>query len=122
MNIIVVATQPEPKWYHYLIIGLLVPIIVFVIYRIFIRYKVVKFGNNQVEIFFPVLRTRKVYPLQQINSWKEHRVKTGKNSVYKEIEIQFTESAKLSLGFQEYSEYPKVLNYLQLKVSKKRIT
>lgn len=120
MNILVLIQHENPPWYTFVIIGLLLPIFGFVIYRIFIRYKVLKFGNNQVEIFFPVLRKRKVYKLSDVNYWIEHQVKTGKSGAYKELEVRFNDKQKVSMALQEYSEYSKVLGYLQLKLAKKR--
>ena len=120
MNVLVLIDQPNPAWYTYAIIGVLTPIFGFVVYRIFIRYKILKLGNNQVEIYFPVLRFRKVYPLQDIRYWIEHKVKTSKSSAYREVEIGFADDKKVTFGFQEYSDYPKMVNYLQMKVAKKR--
>jgi hypothetical protein len=79
-------------------------------------------GNNQVILSFPVLRRRYQYPLQEIVSWKESIVKTGKSSVYKELEVRFADARKLSIGLNEYSEYNRMVQYLNQKAPKKKLT
>ena len=120
MNILVLIKDPQPAWYTYLIIALLIPIAVFVLYKIFIRYKVIRLGNNQVELSYPVLRSNTKYPLDQIDYWVEHLVKTGKNSVYKEMEIKFKDGVKLTFGQKEHTEYARIVQYLVQKAPKKK--
>ena len=120
MNILVLVKDPQPAWYTYLIISVLTPIVLFVLYKIFIRYKVIRLGNNQLELTFPVLRSAKKYPLDQIEHWSEHIVKTGKNSVYKELEIKLRDGLKLTMGHKEYTEYPRIVQYLGQKLPKKK--
>lgn len=118
MNAWIAIRDPHPAWYTYLIIVLLLPIALFVGYKIFIRYKIIYIGNNQIKIQFPVLRISSVYSLDQIENWTENIVKTGKNSTYKELEIKFSDDQKLSMGHKEFTEYDKVKKYLQQKVPK----
>ena len=118
MNGWIAIRDPQPAWYTYLIIALLLPIALFVGYKIFIRYKIIYVGNNQIEMRFPVLRTSSKYSLEQIEQWTENVVKTGKNSAYKELEIKFSDGQKLSMGHKEFTEYDKVIKYLQQKVPK----
>lgn len=120
MNILVLVKDPQPAWYTYLITVILIPIASFVLYKIFIRYKVVRLGNNQIELSYPVLRNKKVYSLDQLEFWKEHLVKTGKNSVYKEVEIKFKDGIKLTMGHKEHTEYARVIQYLTQKTPKKK--
>lgn len=120
MNILVLLKDPQPAWYTYLIIVILIPIAGFVLYKIFIRYKVVRLGNNQIELSYPVLRSSKSYPLDQLEYWKEHLVKTSKNSVYKEVEIRFKDGVKLTMGHKEHTEYPRIIQYLTQKTPKKK--
>ncbi|MEQ1584732.1 MAG: hypothetical protein ABL895_02560 [Cyclobacteriaceae bacterium] len=119
MNIIS-ALRGTSAWYNYLIIVLLVPIGLFVAYKIFIRYKVIRAGNNQIEINYPVLRRSEKYPLQSVLAWRENIVKTGKNSVYKQLEILFEDKKRISLGHKEHTEYPKLVQYLQHKIPRKK--
>ena len=119
MNILVLIKDPRPAWYTYIIIAL-TPIAGFVIYKIFIRYKVIRLGNNQLELSYPVLRSTRKYSLDQIDDWRENQVKTGKNSIYKELEIKFNDGAKLTLGHREHTEYPRIMQYLTQKLAKKR--
>jgi hypothetical protein len=118
MNVWIVVRDPQPAWYNYLIIFLLLPIALFVGYKIFIRYKIISLGNNLIEMRFPVLKKTTRYPLEQIEHWTENVVKTGKNSTYKELEIKFGDGQKLSMGHREFTEYEKVIKYLQQKVPK----
>jgi Ca2+/Na+ antiporter len=120
MNVLVLLNDREPAWYTYLIIALLTPIALFVLYKIFIRYKVVRLGHNQIELSYPVLRSTKRYPLDQLEYWVEHSVKTGKNSLYLEIEIKFSDGSKLTIGHKEQSEYPRIVQYLTQKALKKK--
>jgi hypothetical protein len=121
MNLIS-ALRGTSAWYNYLIIALLVPIGLFVAYKIFIRYKVIRAGNNQIEINYPVLRRSEKYPLQSVLAWRENIVKTGKNSVYKQLEILFEDKKRISLGHKEHTEYPKLVQYLQHKIPRKKTT
>lgn len=120
MNVIVILRVPRAEWYNYLIVAVLVPMGLLVLYRIFIRYKVLKFGNNQVQIRYPVLRQARQYRLDQIEHWVENSVKTGKNSTYKELQILFSDGRKLSVGHKEHTEYARLVQYLQQKVPKKK--
>jgi hypothetical protein len=80
MNLIVVVKGQLAAWYNYAIVGILIPIGGFVLYRIFILYKVVRMGNNHVQITYPVLRREKKYSINEIVAWRENKVKTGKSS------------------------------------------
>jgi Ca2+/Na+ antiporter len=120
MNILVLLNDREPAWYTYLIIALLTPIALFVLYKIFIRYKVVRLGHNRIELTYPVLRSTRRYPLEQIEYWVEHSVKTGKNSLYLELEIKFSDGITLTIGHKEQSEYPRIVQYLTQKAPKKK--
>ena len=120
MNVWIVRSDPQPAWYNYLIILLLAPIASFVGYKIFIRYKIIYLGNNLIEISYPVLKTTTKYPLDQIERWTENLVKTGKNSVYKELEIRFKDGQKISMGHKEFTEYDKVIKYLHQKVPQQK--
>ncbi len=118
MNVWIVVRDPQPAWYTYLIIVLLLPVALFVGYKIFIRYKILFIGNNQIEMRFPVLHKSFKYSIEQIEHWTENVVKTGKNSTYKELEIKFKDGQKLNMGHREFTEYDKVIKYLQQKVPK----
>jgi hypothetical protein len=121
MNVWAVIQSPQPAWYNYLTIGLLFPIACFVLYKIFIRYKVVRFGNNQIEITLPVLKKTKKYILADVQFWLENQVRTGKRSVYKELVIKFEDGKKLSLSPTESTEYDRTIQYLKQKLPKKKI-
>jgi hypothetical protein len=107
-------------WYNYAVVVVLVPIGITVFYKIFLRYKILKFGNNQIDINYPMLRQRQAYPLDQIDLWVENKVKTGKNSEYKELQVRFTDGKKISLGHKEYTEYTHMVQYLLQKAPRKK--
>ncbi len=77
-------------------------------------------GNNQVEVSYPVMRKHRVYSLQQIVAWKENVVKTGKSSVFRQLEIFFQDQQRVSFGDKEHTEYNRVVQYLNQKVPKKK--
>jgi len=120
MNVYALATVPAPAWYNYLMVILLTPIGLFVFYKIFVRYKVIRLGNNRLELSYPMLRKHSVFPLQEIIAWKENVVKTGKNSVFKQLEIFLPGKQRISFGDKEHTEYGRVVQYLNQKVPKKK--
>ncbi|MCU0419970.1 MAG: hypothetical protein MUC38_09965 [Cyclobacteriaceae bacterium] len=120
MNVSVLVSTPSPRWYTYAILVLLVPLLVFVVIRVFLRYKIVRAGNNQLELCFPVLRRKHAYKLEHVALWQENVVRTGKNRVYKELAIRFADGRTLKMGHQEITEYPRLVAYLGQKIPKKR--
>jgi hypothetical protein len=120
MNTIVILRHELVAWYNYAVVIVLLPIGLFVFYRIFVRYKILKFGNNAIEIFYPVLRKSKTYPLSQVDQWIENKVKTGKNSEYKELQVKFRDGQKISVGQKEHTEYARMVQYLVQKSPKKK--
>ena len=120
MNAMVIFNNQIVAWYNYAVVIVLAPIGLFVFYKVFARYKILKLGNNQIEINYPVLRQSKIYPLDQIDQWIENKVKTGKNSEYKELNVRFTDGKKISVGHKEHTEYVRIVQYLQQKVPKKK--
>ncbi len=77
-------------------------------------------GNNQVEIRYPVIGRKFEYSVKDVSAWKENVVKTGKNSVYKELEIRFKDQRKLSFGQKEQTEYNRIISYLNQKAPEKK--
>lgn len=121
MSLIQVVGNKNASWYVYLVLGVLVPLSLFITFRSFINYKLIQFGNNQIAVKYPVRKKVKEYSLSDVLHWKESLVKTGKNSTFKEIEIQFTDRFKVTLGLREYSDYPKIKSYLEKKLGKKKL-
>lgn len=109
-------------WYNLAIAGILLPLGLFVLYRIFIRYKIIRAGDNRVEVVYPVFRKSHAYTIKHIVSWRESIVKTGKNSVFKELEIVFDKHFRLTIGQKEHTEYDKLVHYLQRKAPGKKVT
>jgi hypothetical protein len=120
MNVFALVRVPAPAWYNYLIVVLLVPIGLFVFYKIFVRYKVIRLGNNRLELSYPIMRKHNVYSLQDIVAWKENVVKTGKSSVFRQLEIFLPDKQRISFGDKEHTEYSRVVQYLNQKVPKKK--
>jgi len=114
------AISADPEWYNYVILLLLIPIGGFVFYKIFLRYLVIQLGNNQVIIQYPALGKKIRYGVTDISSWKENVVKTGKNSVYRELEIQFTDKRRINFGNREQTEYSRIIGYLNQKAVRKK--
>lgn len=121
MNVWAVINTLRPAWYNYAVIGLLAPIGGFVLYKIFIRYKIIRLGNNQIEVSFPVLKQAKKYNLADVQFWFENQVKTGKNSVYRELVIKFEDGKKISLSPKESTEYERTIQYVKQKLPKKKV-
>ena len=119
MNIISIMNDTA-AWYNYVIAALLLPIGLFVLYKMFIRYKIIRAGNNSIDISYPVLRQTEKYPLQSIVAWRENVIKTGKNSVYKQLEILMDNKKRISIGHKEHTEYVRLVQYLQHKIPKKK--
>ncbi|MEY4929395.1 MAG: hypothetical protein RI909_119 [Bacteroidota bacterium] len=120
MNIFALVRVPAPAWYNYLMVILLAPIGLFVFYKIFVRYKIIRLGNNRLELSYPMLRRHSEFPLQEIVAWKENVVKTGKNSVFKQLEIFLPDKQRISFGDKEHTEYGRVVQYLNQKLPKKK--
>ncbi len=120
MNSIAIFKDRGAAWYNYVVMGLLIPIGLFVFYKIVVRYKILRLGNNEIQVDYPVLRISKTYQLGQIDRWIENKVKTGKNSEYRELEVRFSDGKKISVGHKEYTDYSKVVQYLAQKVPKKK--
>jgi hypothetical protein len=119
MNVISIINKTS-AWYNYVIAALLLPIGLFVLYKIFIRYKIIRAGNNSIDISYPVLKQVEKYSLQSIVAWRENIIKTGKNSVYKQLEILMDDKKRISVGHKEHTEYVRLVQYLQQKVPKKK--
>jgi hypothetical protein len=119
MNVISIINKTS-AWYNYVVAALLLPIGLFVLYKIFIRYKVIRAGNNSIDISYPVLGQIEKYSLQSIVAWRENIIKTGKNSVYKQLEILMDNKKRISIGHKEHTEYARLVQYLQQKVPKKK--
>jgi len=120
MNLISIIHGVATAWYNFVIVGLLTPIGVFVLYRIFIRYKIIRMGNNEIQISYPVIRQNKKYPLSELVWWIENKVKTGKNSEYRELQFKFTDGKKIGIGHKEHTEYTRMIQYLAQKAPKKK--
>lgn len=121
MNFFAISNDPQPMWYNYLIIALLIPMGLFVLYKIFIKYQIIRMGNNKISVRLPVLRRFKEYSLENIIAWAENKVKTGKTSSYKELQILFDDGKKIIASYKEHTEYDRMLKYLNQKAPGKKV-
>ena len=113
-----VISDPMPQWFNYLIIAVLMPVAIFVSYRVLFRYKTVSMGDRQIEVRHPLFRLRRKYSLEELTYWKESIVNTGKTTSYKELELKFKDGRAIQMGYREYTEYEKMVRYLTRKVPK----
>ncbi len=121
MNFIAISSDPQPMWYNYLILALLMPMGAFVLYKIFIRYQIIRMGNNKISVQLPVLRKFKEYSLENIIAWAENKVSTGKTSTFKELQILFDDGKKIIASHKEHTEYDRMLKYLSQKAPGKKV-
>jgi acyl-coenzyme A synthetase/AMP-(fatty) acid ligase len=78
-------------------------------------------GNNQISITYLLTRKRKSYQLNEIIQWREHVVKVGKTSTYRELELMVSKNKKITVGHKEYTEYDKIIIYLKKKAPRKEL-
>jgi len=81
--------------------------------------KIVKAGNNKLDIFFPISRSRIDLPLEQIKGWREDVVKT-KQGEFRETKIVYGKKKVIKLSNKENTEYEKLLKYLNQKAKKQK--
>ncbi|HMP98496.1 MAG TPA: hypothetical protein PKC24_01865 [Cyclobacteriaceae bacterium] len=122
INIRILLTEPEFSLLRISIVILLLPICLYLLYRIFLQYKRISVGKKKIKIEYPIRGKAQTYDLKQIESWKEESVKTGKNNYYKELIVKFSDGEVLKMGLQEYTEYKKIISYLSEHVTKKQIS
>lgn len=120
MNSIAIVKDRQAAWYNYAVVAVLLPLGGFVFYKIFIRYKILRLGNNQIQIDYPMLRRSKVYPIDQVKQWVENKVKTGKHAEYRELQVRFADGKKISIGHKEHTEYARMVQYLAQKAPRKK--
>ena len=107
-------------WYNYAVVVVLLPMGGLVFYKTVLEYKTIRMGNNQVRVDYLLGRRTRVYRLDQIVTWLENKVKTGKNSEYRELQVHFDDGRKISLGHKEYGEYGRMVEYLKQKAARKK--
>ncbi len=96
-----------------LVIGLLV------LGKLLGAIKVVRVGDNKIEVFYPISRIRTNIQVPNLLGWKEEVVKT-KNGEYREVKILYTKKKILKLSNRENTEYDAVVKYLKKKVKFKK--
>lgn len=81
--------------------------------------KIVKAGNNKLNIFFPISRSRVELPLNEIRGWREDIVKT-KQGEFRETKILYGKKKVIKLSNKENSDYEKLVKYLDQKAKKQK--
>lgn len=95
-----------------LVIGLIV------MGKLLAAVKIVKLGNNQIDVFYPISRMRININVKDILGWREEAIKT-KNGEFREVKILYTKKKILKLSNKENTEYDAVVKYLKKKVKTK---
>jgi hypothetical protein len=96
-----------------LVIGLIV------LSKLLAAIKIVKLGDNKIEVFYPVTHLRQILMVQDILGWREEVIKT-KNGEFREVKILSSQKKILKLSNRENTEYDAVVKYLRKKVKVKK--
>lgn len=81
--------------------------------------KIVKAGNNRLNIFYPISRSQIDLPLNEIRGWREDVVKT-KQGEFKETKILYGKKKVIKLSNKENTEYDNLVKYLNQKAKKQK--
>lgn len=79
--------------------------------------KIVKLGDNKLQIFYPISRLKVEVKVPDILGYREEVIKT-KNGEFREVKILYTKKKILKLSNRENTEYDAVVRYLKKKVKK----
>lgn len=103
-------------FYVKLILAPLVLVIgMIVLGKLLSNIKIVKFGNNVIEVFYPISRMRLKIDVAHILGWHEEVIKT-KNGEFRELKILYTKKKILKLSNRENTEYDEAVKYMKKKV------
>ncbi|GAA5034536.1 hypothetical protein GCM10011506_29570 [Marivirga lumbricoides] len=111
-------SSPESFFILKIILAPLTLVIALLVLSKFIAaIKVVKIGNNKINITYLISRSKAEIAIADIKGWTEEIVKT-KQGDYKEIKILFGQKKILKLSNKENTEYERVVKYLNAKAKK----
>lgn len=79
--------------------------------------KVVKLGENRMQLFYPVTRLKVEIKVADILGWREEVIKT-KNGEFREVKILYGKKKILKLSNKENTEYNSIIKYLKKKVKR----
>jgi len=113
MALIQIVNSPVAPWYSYLTVIVLSPLSVFLLYKMAFNYKIIEFDPKLITIRYPLKKATKTFAANQLASWGEAEVKTGKASTFKELEIRFADRTRITMGHREYSNYDRTISYLK---------
>ena len=105
-------------WYHYIAVWFFGPLAVLLSLRVLYRFKVLYVKKGQFEAWFPFRFVRRKWNIEELNQWREDRVKTGR-TVFREMVLQF-DRMNIKLSNRENTNYEKLFDYLSRKAGKKR--
>lgn len=77
--------------------------------------KVVKMGQDTINVFYPITRMRIKIGVKDVLGWREEVIKT-KSGFYREVKILYTKKKILRLSNKENTEYDQVVKYLKKKI------
>ena len=115
-----ISNSENIYWYHYLFLAILIPTGLAVLIKTLFSYKTTSIGKGKIAIHHPVKLKKKEYDIKDITQWREVTINTA-SGLYQQLEINFVNNDRLTLGKQEHSNYDKVIAYLQQKASRKKI-
>lgn len=78
-------------------------------------FKIVKLGNGQIEVFYPISKMRSKIFVKDILGWHEEAINT-KNGEFREVRILYAKKKILKLSNKENTKYDAVVKYLKKKV------
>ncbi|REE01600.1 hypothetical protein [Marinoscillum furvescens] len=82
--------------------------------------KIVKLGDNKLQIFYPISRLKVEVKVPDILGYREEVIAT-KNGEFREVKILYTKKKILKLSNRENTEYDAVVRYLKKKVKVKKV-
>jgi len=119
INLRIILTSTSPSWYHYLISAFLLPLATIITFKQLWGFKIIRIQKEKLNISYP-FRFKKVNrKLREVKKWGETTVGT-KSGTFRELTVLFETGNNLKMTLQENSNYEEVVNYLKIKLPKKR--
>jgi len=107
------------EFWQQVLIAFLLPLGLILGVRTLWQYKIIRFGQNRIELSYPVRFKKMTIPIKSLDSWTEEKVKTM-GSLFQEITLK-TGGKKARFSNQEFTNYQKAKSYLEKKAGKKKI-
>lgn len=108
---------PESYFIFKLILApILLVIWTYIVVNFYSSSKTIELGDNKISFKLP-LQSKKIFKINDIQAWKEEKVKTRGNE-FKEIQINLA-NHRLRISNREHTSYDEVRKYLTKKVKRK---